>query len=88
MPAELSPFYNLTQAGNGGPLVGDVDILGVPHIVELIEVADDDDGKQYEVSSFSSYDKLQEIYDGDYETVELADHPGKRYVVLIHPRCR
>lgn len=65
-------------------MLGTVEIEGVPHHVEAIEVTEGADGQQRPVAppELSIYDELAEITDGAMASVA---YRGRRYVLGITP---
>lgn len=66
-----------------------LEILGVPHHVDFIEVHDVDQGEgavqEPVLDPHNRYEDMQRAYEGRYQAVQLPGHPGKRFVVLVLP---
>lgn len=72
---------------NGDRLLAAVQIFGADHHLELIRVVEDEeDGEQSPENPEyqGTYDDLQALYSGKYETFEVPGFPG-RYMAFMTP---
>ena len=73
-----------------GYLLGTVLLLGAYHHAEFLEVGEDAEGCQVALGDEDNqarYDDLQNMYDGCYQTVELPEYPGRKWVMRIFPHA-
>jgi hypothetical protein len=78
---------DVSDGRNGDRLLATVEIFGADHHLELIRVVEDEeDGSQSpeNLEYQGTYDDLQAVYSGTYQTFEIPGFTG-RYIAFMTP---
>jgi hypothetical protein len=82
----IKPLEDSSNDGSGDRLLGTVQILGANHHLEFMRVVDDEEGGQRPENKDyqGTYDDVQVLYSGTYETFEVPGYEGK-YIAFMTP---